>query len=117
MTSQAILAELKKIVDQGITAGQAFDAIVNLRREQVTWAQIEQAFSATPDTPLKDADTELNDDSPMPFGKYAGKPMRDIDAGYLHWLWGQRPIKDARVERYIQRNLEALKQEREDAIW
>jgi len=33
--------------------------------------------------------TQLNDDSPFPFGRHKGKPMRDVPASYLDWLRGQ----------------------------
>jgi hypothetical protein len=29
----------------------------------------------------------LNDDSPMPYGKHTGKPMAQVPADYLLWLW------------------------------
>lgn len=29
----------------------------------------------------------LDDMDPMPFGKHAGRPMQDVPAQYLHWLW------------------------------
>lgn len=61
----------------------------------------------------------IDDTSPMPFGKYKGKPMQDIPASYLHWLWtsGKKEDKQCEVADYIRRNLNALKLELPDAIW
>ena len=61
---------------------------------------------------------ELTDLSPMPFGMHKGKPMQDVPASYLHYLWSngvkseKSPLHD-----YIQKNLQALKQEFPDGIW
>ncbi len=61
----------------------------------------------------------LEDTSPMPFGKYAGEPMQDIEVSYFHYLWtnGLREDKHSNVADYIRRNLEALKLEDEDLLW
>lgn len=62
---------------------------------------------------------QLNDLSPMPFGKHKGQPMQDVPANYLHWLWtnGLKEDKQSPVSAYIRRNLSALKQEFADGIW
>lgn len=56
---------------------------------------------------------------PMPIGKHKGRPMQDVPAKYLHWLWrnGVKDEPDNLVGAYIRRNLDALKQELPDAIW
>jgi hypothetical protein len=60
----------------------------------------------------------LEDLDPMPFGKYKGKPMQDVPANYLHWLWTSgKESDDDPVSDYIRRNLNALKKEIPDAIW
>ena len=70
--------------------------------------------------------TPLNDDSPMPFGKYGPKPkgegltMMQVPASYFHFLWtklGKEHDKQCPVADYIRRNIGALKQEYEDGIW
>lgn len=63
--------------------------------------------------------TQLTDTDPMPFGQHKGKPMQDVPAGYLHWLWtsGKKLDKQCPVADYIRRNLDALKQEHEDGVW
>jgi hypothetical protein len=50
--------------------------------------------------------------------------MQDVPASYLHWLWtnGLKNELKARsaqgkVARYIQANMEALKEEHPDGIW
>lgn len=62
---------------------------------------------------------ELNDQSPMPFGKFKGKPMQDVPASYLHWLWqnGLKSETGKPVHEYVKANLDALKQEDPDRIW
>lgn len=66
---------------------------------------------------------ELNDLSPMPFGKHKGEPMQDIPVEYLHWLWTKAEIYKASypnqrlVSKYIKDNLQALKDENKDLIW
>jgi len=61
---------------------------------------------------------ELEDDSPMPFGKYKGQPMQDVPANYLHWLWTKGGLdKKHPIGVYIQKNLECLKEEYKDGIW
>ena len=31
----------------------------------------------------------LEDNSPMPFGKHKNKPMEEVPASYLLWLWDE----------------------------
>lgn len=61
----------------------------------------------------------LNDLSPMPFGKFRGKPMQDVPADYLHYLWthGLKENAHSPVAAYIRDNLDALKKEHKDGIW
>jgi uncharacterized protein (DUF3820 family) len=54
--------------------------------------------------------TELTDSSPMPFGKYRGKPMIDVPAHYLLYLFNDG-CNHPDVKKYILDNLEALKKE------
>jgi hypothetical protein len=63
--------------------------------------------------------TELDDLSPMPFGKHCGEPMEDVPVEYLHWLWqnGLKNEPEKSVNRYIRRNLDALKLENRYLIW
>ncbi len=61
---------------------------------------------------------ELQDNDPMPFGKYKGDPMEKVPASYLHWLWTNGKSKESDpVADYIRRNLSALAQEYKDGIW
>lgn len=62
---------------------------------------------------------ELNDLSPMPFGKYKGTPMQDVPASYFFYLWqnGMRDDKVSPVACYIRKSLSALKDEYKDGIW
>lgn len=52
----------------------------------------------------------INDNTPMPFGKYAGKPMIGVPAKYLLWLYNEGCNHDG-VRKYLIDNLEALKKE------
>lgn len=77
---------------------------------------------------------EFDDLTPMPFGRYTGKPMQDVPVEYLHYMWTKYVSKiktdlpdDVQLKpheynnlllaRYIKKNLEALKDENEDLIW
>lgn len=66
-----------------------------------------------------DPSLELDELSPMPFGKHKGIQMQDVPASYLHYLWsnGMEHDKVSPVADYIRRNLSALKSEYEDGIW
>jgi uncharacterized protein (DUF3820 family) len=63
----------------------------------------------------------LTDLDPMPYGKYAGKPMQDVPANYCHYLWcagkKQEPQGADAVADYIRANLRALKMEYPDGEW
>jgi uncharacterized protein (DUF3820 family) len=65
----------------------------------------------------------LSDTDPMPFGQHKGKPMQDVPASYLHWLWTNdrdpmsQKVKVDRVADYIHRNLACLQREHPDGIW
>lgn len=60
----------------------------------------------------------LSDTDPMPFGKFKGKPMQDVPASYLHWLWNNGAKNDTLpVANYIRDNLDALKGENKDLVW
>ena len=62
---------------------------------------------------------EFDDLSPMPFGIHKGKPMQDVPASYLHWLWtnGKREDKSCPVANYIRKNMSALRHEHRDGLW
>jgi hypothetical protein len=60
----------------------------------------------------------LQDNSPMPFGKHKGEPMRDVPASYLFYLWSNGMDKeDKPVANYIRENLDAFKMEYPDGEW
>jgi len=63
---------------------------------------------------------QLQDLDPMPYGKFKLKPMQDVPADYMHYLWTNglrdKTASDA-VADYIQRNIHALKQEHPDGVW
>jgi len=61
---------------------------------------------------------KLLDESPMPFGKHEGMPMRELSADYLHRLWiGGMKNEESPVADYIRRCIPALKKENPDLIW
>lgn len=61
----------------------------------------------------------LEDDSPMPFGKYKGQPMSEVPAHYLHWLWtnGKEHDPTCPVAEYIRKNKTVLESEYPDGDW
>jgi hypothetical protein len=51
----------------------------------------------------------------MPFGKYKGKPMKEVPADYLDWLHGQDFIhKYPAVLEYIKKNRTVIDSELPD---
>lgn len=62
---------------------------------------------------------QLDDLDPMPFGTHCTKPMQDVPAAYLHWLWtnGKKDDKTCPVADYIRRNMGALAKEHPDGVW
>lgn len=67
----------------------------------------------------------LDDLDPMPFGMHKGKPMQDVPAKYLHWLWTRSDrgiqLKErtnvGSVYRYIESRIEHMKKEHPDGFW
>lgn len=61
----------------------------------------------------------LEDTDLMPFGKYKGKQMQDVPAGYLFYLWthGLDQDKSSPVADYIRRNKSVLEKEYPDGVW
>ncbi len=62
----------------------------------------------------------LTDNDLMPFGKFSKPPdgprkMEDVPASYLLWLWDEG-VTNFGVKKYIENNLETLKQECPDWI-
>ncbi|MCB0595440.1 MAG: DUF3820 family protein [Phaeodactylibacter sp.] len=53
---------------------------------------------------------KLEDHSPMPYGKYQGKAMEDVPAGYLIWLYDNARASPA-VARYVKDNMDVLQKE------
>lgn len=53
---------------------------------------------------------DLEDTSPMPWGKHAGEEMQKVPADYLLWLYEENKC-DARVRAYIEDNMDVLKVE------
>lgn len=56
------------------------------------------------------ANVVITDNTPMPFGKYRGKPMIDVPAHYLLWLFNQGCDHEG-VKKYLIDNLDALNKE------
>jgi len=63
----------------------------------------------------------LTDNSPMPFGKWAGKKMIDVPASYLIWMYDEisksAPNKMSFQQKlifdYVEMNWTALEKERD----
>jgi hypothetical protein len=68
------------------------------------------------DTPLPD---DLNDESPFPFGKHKGEPMKDVPGSYLGWVWNTFEHKkhNSPLFRYIVKNIENIESDAPDMIF
>ena len=53
---------------------------------------------------------KLEDYSPMPYGKYKGRPMEDVPASYLIWLVDNKRASPA-VKEYVKENMDVLMKE------
>lgn len=49
----------------------------------------------------------LNEHSPMPYGKYKGRKIRDVPADYLLWLYYNDRASPS-IKQYIEENIEDL---------
>lgn len=49
----------------------------------------------------------MNDASPMPFGKYKGKPLIAVPASYLIWVWENTDVREP-LKTYIKDNIDVL---------
>ena len=54
--------------------------------------------------------TEITDNTPMPFGKHMGTAMANVPAVYLIWLYNEGCSHEG-VRKYIINNLDALNKE------
>lgn len=52
----------------------------------------------------------MTDESSMPFGKFKGKKMANVPAGYLLWLHENVQLRDP-LKTYITENLDVIKAE------
>ena len=51
----------------------------------------------------------MNDGSPMPFGKFKGRPIKEVPAAYLDWLHDQAWItRWPEVLDYIEANRDTI---------
>lgn len=107
----------------GVGFEGAHDAIADVRACARIFRWLKEGAKPTQaadplESPLPVAEQNCyEDDDKMPFGKHRGIPISDVPASYLHWLWGQRPMSDKKLEAYIRNNLSSLKQEHPDGIW
>lgn len=58
----------------------------------------------------------MTDTTPMPFGKHKGKPLEEVPAKYLLWLYEQDnfPTNYPELAKYIVLNMKGLEQEAEE---
>lgn len=52
----------------------------------------------------------LTDTDLMPFGKFKGKPMQDVPASYLKWLYDEG-CNNELVYNYIHNSMDAIQME------
>jgi uncharacterized protein (DUF3820 family) len=55
----------------------------------------------------------VTDETPMPFGKWKGTPMKNVPSEYLDWLVGQSwmPGKYSQIVDYVERSRKAIDQD------
>ncbi len=109
MSAQDIVANLKKLFGEAHSPGQAFDAILALRRDGVTWDDAYKAVvthgqaqcalqrldetddgsGSFPGATKADQSTPTFNNPKLGFGKYNGLPLLDIvtkDIDYVRWM-------------------------------
>jgi hypothetical protein len=60
---------------------------------------------------------DLGDNSPMPWGKHKGKPLKELPADYLLWLYEQPWIKDwPALYGYLKKNEDLLMAEKQQEM-
>ncbi len=117
MNSTEIVKQLSLIFGDGATPGQAFDAIMNMRREGVTLDEARSAMgneritlpaktdlSKLPIDPKRDNSERCYTNSTlMPWGKWRGKPLNSVPDDYWVWLLKQpEPIRDKRLVVWLE---------------
>lgn len=50
------------------------------------------------------------DETPFPFGKYAGKPMQEVPADYLIWCYDNNKLSKP-LRKYVEENMDVLETE------
>ena len=65
---------------------------------------VQEAQTNQPSAPASrpQSNGPITDDSPMPFGKHAGTPMRLVPHDYLAWLFEQPDIRHKGVARWVE---------------
>lgn len=63
--------------------------------------------------------TDLQDDSPFPFGKHKDVPMKEVPVSYIAWAWQTFVHKQfgSPLFRYVVKNVEALESDDSDVIF
>lgn len=56
----------------------------------------------------------LTDESPMPWGKHKGTPMKDVPASYLLFMYDSQLLNKGAVMNYVIDNMQALLKEVKD---
>lgn len=52
---------------------------------------------------------KYTDETLMPFGKFKGKKLANVDADYLMWWYRENRHQGHPLQKYIEENLEVLK--------
>lgn len=59
---------------------------------------------------------KITDNSLMPYGKYKGKKMANIQASYLLWMYRNDKLFKA-LEVYVEENMDALEKEEKEELY
>lgn len=79
--------------------------------------------TATTPPPTAPPQGRLTNDSPMPFGQYAGRKMVSVPLSELnqwwHWYkaWSSRPTVMGQLLRYIRDHIRSFEKLNDDLIW
>jgi hypothetical protein len=106
MTPLEVKAAIVRLLDcEQYSPGQAFDALLELRRNKIHPGDVAVALAektTTNSVTIATSTDPLTDESPMPWGKYRGKRLIDVPVDYWRWLIAQpQPIHDQRLVTWL----------------
>lgn len=102
MNTETLQLRLETLFGGHASPGQAFDALLDMRQNGVTLAivkahlagvavQLDLPAGNTPTPQMRQSPQNgpMTSDSLMPFGRHAGKVLKDVPMDYIRWLQSQ----------------------------